>query len=218
MERNDIVNRIISDKGFTKYLEIGVAFPERCFDKIQVEVKHSVDPGFEVPEKPAMYVLTSDEFFSSLNEGKLDLPRDYKWDVIFIDGLHLADQVEKDIINAYEHLADHGYIVLHDCNPPTEHHAREDYDDKSTPAGWMWNGTTWKAVQKLRQGKIVNLIDMVTVDTDWGCGVFRKTNVVRSYDPNYNTFYEFKKFDEKRKEILNLVSINEFIDWLKIAG
>jgi len=221
MERSDIINRIIKHNKFTKYLEIGVAYPQKCFNKIEVKEKHSVDPGVEVPEERAMYPLTSDEFFSSLEEGKLNLPSDYKWDVIFIDGLHESEQVEKDIQNAYKHISDCGYIVLHDCNPPTVHHAREDYSDKSTPAGWLWNGTTWKAIQKLRQSKIISEpIDMVTVDTDWGCGVFRKGIGVESYDSTYNTFYEYEKFNEKRIDILNLISIPQFDEWLKqyIAG
>jgi hypothetical protein len=216
MERSDIINEIIKHHKFEKYLEIGVAHPERCFDKIEVKVKHSVDPGVEVPEKVAMYPLTSDDFFSSLKQGKLNLESDYKWDLIFIDGLHLCDQVEKDAINAFNQISDNGYIVFHDCSPPTVHHAREDYSDKSTPAGWLWNGTTWKAIQKLRQGKIINSsIDVITVNEDWGCTILRKGNG-ESYifDPSYNQFYEFYKFDEKRKEILNLKSSSEFFEWL----
>lgn len=215
MERSDIINEIIKHHKFEKYLEIGVAHPERCFDKIEVKVKHSVDPGVEVPEKVAMYPLTSDDFFSSLKQGKLNLESDYKWDLIFIDGLHLCDQVEKDAINAFNQISDNGYIVFHDCSPPTVHHAREDYSDKSTPAGWLWNGTTWKAIQKIRQGNVIKeSIDVITVDDDWGCTIIRKGNGSPTFDPTYNQFFEFYKFDEKRKEILNLKSPKEFFEWL----
>ncbi len=75
---------------------------------------------------------------------------DILFDVIFIDGLHLAEQVDRDISNSLKVLKEDGFIVLHDCNPPTEWHAREMYAFYHTPAQGQWNGTTWKAFLKYR--------------------------------------------------------------------
>ena len=66
-----------------------------------------------------------------------DLSRDVKFDLIFIDGLHLANQVQKDIENSLKFIKDEGFIVLHDCNPPSEYHQREDYSYVNSPAGML---------------------------------------------------------------------------------
>ena len=93
MLRFDIINKVIEVNGFTKYLEIGVCNPLDCFDKINCELKHGVDPGYEFEENPVTYQMESDTFFEYLKEH--DPNR--KYDVIFIDGLHKSYQVKKDI-------------------------------------------------------------------------------------------------------------------------
>ena len=55
-------------------------------------------------------------------KGKL-LNSETKFDVIFIDGLHLAEQVERDIENSLDFIKEDGYF--YDCNPPSEWHARK---------------------------------------------------------------------------------------------
>ena len=79
------------------------------------------------------------------------MDKNIKFNVIFIDGLHVAEQVERDIKNALKYIKDDGFIVLHDCNPPTEFHASETYDFHLSPSQGYWNGTTWKAFYKLSQ-------------------------------------------------------------------
>ena len=88
--------------------------------------------------------MESDTFFEYLKEH--DPER--KYDVVFIDGLHKSYQVKRDIENSLEVLSPNGYILLHDCNPPTSHMARENY---RTEYGYEpWNGTVWKAIYQLR--------------------------------------------------------------------
>ncbi|NRA13228.1 MAG: class I SAM-dependent methyltransferase [Crocinitomicaceae bacterium] len=71
-----------------------------------------------------------------------------QFDVIFIDGLHLATQVDRDIFNSMKFIKNDGFVVLHDCNPPTEWSARGNFRYHNTPAWKYWNGTTWKASLK----------------------------------------------------------------------
>ena len=52
--------------------------------------------------------MTSDEFFSQNKE---------TFDLIFIDGLHIHEQVLKDIDNSLNVLNENGVILLHDCLP-----------------------------------------------------------------------------------------------------
>lgn len=220
MERYDIINSLIERKGYKSYLEIGVRNPWECFDKINCEVKHSVDPGYETggSENLATYHYTSDGFFSALHSGQLNIPHDFKWDIIFIDGLHISDQVYLDFLNSTLHLSVEGVVVFHDCNPPLCYYAREDYHDISTPAGGYWNGTVWKAIQKIRTtplGLDGQAFDLLTVDSDWGVGIAWRGKAVTLISPDFNTFYEYNTFAANRKQILNLLSVQEFQQWLQ---
>jgi glycosyltransferase involved in cell wall biosynthesis len=199
MTRIDIINLLISKHNYKTYLEIGVRNPDDCLNHIQCELKHGVDPGVE-GDYPVTFNMTSDEFFQ-INTST--------YDIIFIDGLHIDEQVERDIINGLNVLSENGSIVLHDCNPPQIYHAREDYQDHSTPVGSYWNGTTWKAIVKVRSE--INNIYTSVVDTDWGVGVIQKSKTPNMI-VNDNPYYSYNKFSENRKECLNLITPQEFLD------
>ena len=171
MLRYDIINAVIEKHNFKNYLEIGVCNPDDCFNKVVCENKHGVDPGIEYEENPVDYKMTSDAFFYFLDVNE----DNRKYDVIFIDGLHKSYQVKKDIQNSLRYLSPNGYILLHDCNPPNIHMAREDYmvNGRYEP----WNGTTWKAIYWART-RCVDL-NVLTIDTDWGIGMIRN-------NPNLN--------------------------------
>src|SRR5690554_6965565 len=204
--RSDIINLLLEylDRE-TSYLEIGVRNPADNYNKIKSAVKYSVDPGIEFKENPVDFKLTSDEFFEQLKKGDL-LSKTLKFDVIFIDGLHLADQVDNDIINALEFIKDDGFIVLHDCNPPTEWHAREKHNYRLSPAGSNWNGTTWKAFVKWRKNES---IFSCCIDTDWGVGILSKEHKVGDSNTIDNEFYDFNVFEKNRSESLNLTSFEQ---------
>jgi hypothetical protein len=205
--RTDIINFLMSSRGNSDsyYLEIGVRNPAHNFNKIHAKHKYSVDPGVEFKENPVDFKLTSDEFFGQVRDGKILQP-DIRFDVIFVDGLHTAEQTDRDIINALEFTHSNGFVVMHDCNPPTESHARETYDYWASPALDMWNGTTWKAFFKHRKrGDIYSCC----VDTDWGIGILSKTVNLGEPSTVKNEFYEYSLLDQHRKESLNLVSFEE---------
>lgn len=126
--------------------------------------------------------------------------------MIFIDGLHLAAQVDLDISNAFKFLKPDGFVVLHDCNPPTEWHAREDYYFNMTPAKGYWNGTTWKAFVKWRSNSEVQ---SCCVDTDWGIGILSKTAAIGGSIEGSNPFFEYDIFANDRKKYLNLIDFDQ---------
>jgi hypothetical protein len=204
--RTKVINYLLSlfDRD-TKYLEIGVRNPNDNFNHIRSAIKYSVDPGFEYIENPVDFKMTSDLFFENLNKNKI-LSNEIKFDLIFIDGLHLAEQVNQDISNSIDFISEDGFIVLHDCNPPTEWHARENYHYIMSPAKNFWNGTTWKAFVKWRSNSLIN---SCCVDTDWGVGVFSKVQPIGKCIEEKNPFYEFNLFDSNRIEYLNLISFEE---------
>ena len=138
--------------------------------------------------------MTSDEFF--------DLIKDHpeiQYDVIFIDGLHHADQVDKDIENSLKHLVPNGYIVLHDCNPIS-------YDAQKIPRETVvWNGDVWKSIVKLRLTR--SDLSIRVVDTDFGVGIIN-IKPMDTYNKSKNIDWEY--FDNNRQEIINLISVDEF--------
>lgn len=205
--RSEVINYILKYLNKeTKYLEIGVRNPEENFDKIISENKYSVDPGIENFKNPVDFKMTSDEFFKQLRDGRI-LNKVNRFDVIFIDGLHLADQVERDINNSLEFLNKDGFIILHDCNPPTAFHASEVYLYRMSPSEAYWNGTTWKAFYKFRQKSI---FFSCCIDSDWGIGIISKKLNLGNATKVINPYFEFNILEQNRKESLNLISFDEF--------
>jgi hypothetical protein len=150
--RTDILNRIISRHRYKTYLEIGLGARHENFDRILCNIKVSVDPR---PETRPDFVLTSDQFFAQ-NTSIFDL--------IFVDGLHEASQVYKDVENSLACLAPNGTIVCHDINP------MEEYLQAMPRQQGMWTGDAWKAWVRLRAR---NDLEMYVIDHDYGCGVIR---------------------------------------------
>lgn len=190
MKRTDIINHLIKKNNYKRYLEIGVRDPESNLNLIDIEHKDGVDPAGR-----CNYPITSDNFFEQLDEN-------VKYDIIFIDGLHLDYQVEKDITNSLKHLSDGGTIVMHDCSPIKEEHQVEEY-----VLGTTWNGTTWKAYVKFRMTD--ENLNMCVVDTDHGVGIISKGK--QTLFPK-SDILDFKLLDENRKEILNLITPQQFLN------
>jgi hypothetical protein len=94
VKRFDLINYLIEKYKVINYLEIGV-FKGENIREIKAPHKDGVDPGIEGYVPPEVnYPMTSDNFFE-LIKGHDEI----KYDLIFIDGLHHADQVAKDIQN-----------------------------------------------------------------------------------------------------------------------
>lgn len=189
--RWNIINYLIEQNRYKKYLEIGVQDYESNCAKIQASKKTAVDP---FPRGKCDFIGTSDQFFAQHN------PAD-KFDIIFIDGLHQSDQVLKDIDNSLDVLAEGGTIVVHDCLPEAEYQqVREDNNRE-------WTGDVWKAVALLK-GTRANL-DIKVVDHDWGCGIIRvgKQNLTK-----YKTIEElnWSVFENERDTIMGVISYDEF--------
>jgi len=189
--RTDLLNHLAEKYNLKRYLEIGLQNASQNFDKIKCEYKVSVDPD---PNAHATFEMTSDEFFS------YDILSEHRYDLIFLDGLHTAEQVQKDFENALKILSPNGFIVLHDCNPQKEEHT---IVPRPTERG-HWNGDVYKFAISLTGTHAFR-----TVDIDNGCGVFGGTvnsQVFTVDDPDMTWNY----FTKHRKELLKLISWDEF--------
>lgn len=191
MQRYDIINSLIKKNNYKKYLEIGIQGGE-CFSRIDCENKIGVDPDIS---SLATIKTTSNSFFKSLNEYQ-------KFDLIFIDGLHTAEQVNEDIENSLLALNEDGYILLHDCNPSSESEALPD-----RVSDGVWMGTVYLSIIKLRLQR--DDLCITTVNTDAGVGILTK-NKSEKLNYKYEEAMNWKFFENHKNEILNLISPNEF--------
>lgn len=149
MMRWEFINELIAARPGARYLEIGCG-ANATFSRIRgAALKVGVDPV-----RGGTHRLTSDNFFRLLP------PQTF--DVIFIDGLHLAEQVITDTRNALRVLSPGGVIVIHDCLPRSE---RQQY--RAIQKG-AWLGDVWKAAVTLRT---YPLLDFAVFEDNWGLGV-----------------------------------------------
>ena len=191
--RTSIINHLIKKNNFKNYLEIGVR-DLRNFEKIVIENKAGVDP---YPLKINKHIFKGDSNNFFLKNKKI-------FDIIFIDGLHLENQVDMDLQNSINFLSKDGYIIMHDCNPPSEFHQRENYKvNGKYPA---WNGTVWKSYAKLRISN--ENLNMSCVNCDWGVGII-KNGFQKKFKTKKKLNYLL--LENKRSELLNLISVSKFL-------
>ena len=190
--RIDIINYLIKKYNYKTYLEIGVqnGISFRAIE-LPIENKIGVDP--DLFSKATIH-LPSDEFFKENKK---------TFDIIFIDGLHETNQVDKDIINALDCLNKDGIIVLHDCNPIKEEHQAVPRVSKH------WNGDVWKSIVKFQLKNVA--YSVCVVDTDEGIGLIKRLE-----NGEFESFVvsedllTYENLERHRQLWLNLISVEEF--------
>lgn len=188
MRHTQMINRIISAKGYKTYLEIGLGTTKN-FQAIKAPSKVGVDPEIPVKGIPETYRVTSDEFFRN-NERSFDF--------IFIDGLHHYNQVLKDVDNSLKFLGEEGTIMVHDCNPPNREAQIVPRQTK------VWTGDVWKAWVLLRQRHDIH---QRCIAEDYGCGIITKGRQHPLEIPDELTYYELAS---NKKLLLNLISWEDY--------
>lgn len=181
--KDEIINRIIAETEAKSYLEIGYGNGTN-YDLIYCENKVAVDPNTTASGKD-IFKLKSDTFFDS---------QESEYDVIFIDGLHHADQVRKDIINAMKCNAK--AIIIHDTIP----HSKEMQEAPRNTK--VWTGDCWRAVV----GFIESYPDVgvVTYRSDFGLTViYPEGKKVRKHFENES--YTYEGFKKNEVELLNII-------------
>jgi len=189
LQRYHILNYFVRECGHKTYLEIGVQNPDNNFNRIEAAHKDGVDPAGN-----CTFPGTSDEFFAQNTR---------TFDLIFIDGLHLAAQVIKDVENSLHALNEGGAVLLHDCNPSEELQQREDWDGKT-----LWTGSVWKAIAHFRMTRPD--LSVCTVNADFGVAVIsRGGQELFPRAPASDLTYTF--LEQHRVELLNLISWRDFL-------
>ena len=161
------------------------------FSKIKIENKVGVDP-----QSGGTLRMTSDEFFSQNKE---------TFDLIFIDGLHIHEQVLKDIDNSLNVLNENGVILLHDCLPAKIWHQTIPQTHSS------WNGDVWKSIVHSRTRED---IDTYTIKADQGLGlILKRKNRDKLVHP-INNFknLKFKDYYNHHEKFMRLIDENKVLE------
>jgi len=187
MRRWEIINWLIGEHGYKSYLEIGIDNPSNCFDHIALTDKTGVDP-----HKATTFRMTSDAFFAQNVK---------TFDIMFIDGLHLDEQVRRDIGNSIANLNDGGTIIVHDCHPYKE----DACGDEQRP-GQPWFGTTYRAYAFYRHTRPD--LRMHCVNDDCGLGIIQ-----RGAQDVYPVLVDtWEKYIEHQDAMLNLISHEQLVE------
>ena len=185
--RWDLIDYLIQKNKFENYLEIGCD-DDQLFSKVNIRNKIGVDPvsGGNIRKK-------SDDFFSTNKD---------KFDLIFIDGLHVYEQVKKDILNSLKFLNENGMILVHDCMP-------DSLSKQAVPRYKMkWNGDVWKAIVDLRQRED---LEIYTCEIDEGIGIITKkknTSILKLDKPVKKL--KFKDYFNNYNEYLRVIELPDF--------
>ena len=185
--RFEVIQKIIDKKKYEDYLEIGCD-KDSNFSKIKVKNKIGVDPLSGGNLK-----MTSNEFFKK-NKAFFDC--------VFIDGLHIYEQVREDIQNSIKFLNPNGVIILHDCLP------LKIWNQIVPQMYGHWNGDVWKAIVEART---MNYIDTYTCKADHGLGIIfkRENKNLLTLDITNFKKLKFKDYYINHNKFMNIIEADD---------
>jgi hypothetical protein len=160
------------------YLELGVR-DGATFAAIDAPTRVAVDPAFtfRVPLRDwlrsrVLRATSGTLFFRMKSDAFFRGParRLGPFAVVFVDGLHTAEQSHRDVLNALSVLEDGGVVIVHDCNPESAAAAAPTLAEALSLPGHLhrWNGDVYRTIVRLRTRGDLRV---VVVDADEGVGI-----------------------------------------------
>ena len=141
------------------YLEIGVKQAE-TFNVVPCGLAIGVDPD----PKCEKYILRENFEFHCMTSNEFLLRAGMQLDMVFIDGLHKATQVLKDVYNCLRLLNTNGWIILHDTWPPDARHIQPDRC-----------GDVYKCIPEIQSiVRASSNLEMLTLPWAFGLTIIRK--------------------------------------------
>jgi hypothetical protein len=218
----DIVHRLAERFGYRRYLEIATRTTGNAY--------HLVDRGrfddcrrllYNSPRdfsdgSPIDYLSQtfeiSDPLAAITGEGR-------RFDIMLVDSYHTYKPSRRDLEAALTLLERGGAMVVHDCLPPDGKIAQPGF----TPGTWC--GVTYKAYLDFVLAHPG--VRYATVDTDYGCGIVRKSIPSfatlfgryrqrreiadwRALGDDYSAAWRY--FEAHRKSLLKLIDVDAFLE------
>jgi len=146
------INALAARMRAERYLEVGVAGGD-TFLAVATPERTAVDPAFRFdwqalqdPPRTRFHPLTSDAFFA------LRKPGDPRYDLVFLDGLHVFPQIFRDFCSTLTATHDRALIVIDDTVPSdvysslTNPRAAQRFRRRAGGRGGAWHGDVYKLV------------------------------------------------------------------------
>ena len=142
----EILNLLLDFLEPRNYIEIGVEFGT-TLKLVKPPIKAiGIDPAPQIEgslaENISLYRSTSDDFFAG---NDLTTILGAPFDIAFIDGLHIFEQVLRDFINFEKYAGPDSLILIHDCLPLDSQTASRTRETQ------FWSGDVWKIVPCLKR-------------------------------------------------------------------
>lgn len=187
------LNEILRLSGGTNYLEVGV-YAGRTFENVEAAQRVGVDPyprffRWPRPEGARFFESTSREYFDSWDGEQFDL--------IFLDGLHEAQETLQDVIDSVRVLAEGGIILIDDVLPadfessiPDEIASRQAKEQKGI-LHRAWYGDVWRVAEAIRLND--KLFDFLLVGDGEGEHCQAAIRLIGSRDEAQRALIEYRK-------------------------
>ena len=159
--RSNLINYLIGLYGYKSYLEIGVEHG-RTFEAVKFANRFAVDPNplfslfFRFPSI-RVFSCTSDEFFRIVGDS-------FFFDLVFLDGLHTAEQTFEDLRNVSKLLTKDSIVIIDDTVPsdkwsaiPNQELAIRSRQSNSSSTSGAWQGDVYRVILTLGDLKIEHL-------------------------------------------------------------
>jgi hypothetical protein len=213
-DKTDIIHFLSDLNRYESYLEICSPSTGGLYNKIDRSsfrrchrLMYRIPPGFDDQ---------LDINFRSFDARTADLVETihafgFRYDIVLVDSFHYYDLSFRDLADAFNVLTPRGSIVVHDCLPTSEELASPDY----VPGGWC--GVSFIAyIDFVTSGRPLTY---TTVDTDYGCGVIRKSDSEEQLPQDlmegwnsvrHDAKAAYRFMSENKHQLLHLVSVDEF--------
>ena len=148
-----LINEIVRDKKhFLNYLEIGSQFGY-TLEAVRIPNKIGIDPNpmhslKVMPLGVKSLVFTSDQYFATISDSVV-------FNFVYIDGLHIFQQVYRDFINSINHLSEDGIILIDDVIPVDSYSAGTNQIRAVTERNIQGNSS------KAWQGDVYKLLSLI---------------------------------------------------------
>lgn len=191
MYRIDYINNIIKEYHYKTILCIGVGYGKwfryiRCPRIFVVDI-YSTIPWIYRKETIVKRIIRkffgrfTDVFQGSVHdfyEHYKEKLQKYTPDIIFIDGIHIQEEVSYEIQRAIDNISKDGIVLVHNTNPQNEtqrlpyNNYYEMLENQPDDFDGVWCGEVYKAIEELQKNKKDVRFDVVAISN--GITVIRK--------------------------------------------